>query len=123
MSFSIKDLYTWSDVAKITIYHKAYTQTNGSFAHGEHDLESISRMSRYVPHMSQALKDHIWAQLNLGYTTKQIYHKHKAIWWECLNTGQSMTRDDFIRLQNITYLDWKHKKGSWCSHTNPTISI
>ncbi len=66
-------------MAGITIYHKAHTQTNGSFAHDEHDLESISHMSHYVPRMSQALKDHIWAQLSLGYTTKQIYDKHKAI--------------------------------------------
>jgi hypothetical protein len=73
--------------------------------------------------MSQALKDHIWAQLSLGYTTKQIYEKHKAIWWECVNAGQNMTQDDFIWLQDIAYLDRKHKKGSWHLHTNPTISI
>ncbi len=63
-SFSIKRLYTRPDVVKITIYHKAHTQIDGSFAHGEHDLESISRMSHYAPRMSQALKDHIWAQLS-----------------------------------------------------------
>jgi hypothetical protein len=80
-------------------------------------------MSRYAPRMSQALKDHIWAQLSLGYMTKQIYDKHKVIWWEHVNAGQSMTQDDFIRLQNITYLDRKHKKGSWHLHTNPAISI
>ncbi len=80
-------------------------------------------MSCYVPRMSQALKDHIWAQLNLGYMVKQIYHKHKTIWWEWVNAGQSMTQDDFIRLQNIAYLDWKHKKGNWHLHTNPGISI
>ncbi len=67
--------------------------------------------------MSQTLKDHIWAQLNLGYMTKQIYDKHKTIWWE------SMTQDDFIRLQDIAYLDQKHKKGSWHVHTNLAISI
>ncbi len=66
------------------------------------------------------MKDHIWAQLNLGYTTKQIYEKHKAIWWERVNVGQNMTRDNFIRLQNITYLDQKHQKHL---HTNPAISI
>jgi hypothetical protein len=75
------------------------------FTHGEHDPESISRMSRYAPHMSQALKDHIWAQLSLGYITKQIYDKHKAISWERVDASQSMTRDDFIRLQDIAYLD------------------
>ncbi len=53
-------------------------------------------MFRYVLCMSQALKDHIWAQLSLGYMTKQIYDKHKAIWWERVNAGQNMTRDDFI---------------------------
>jgi hypothetical protein len=57
-------------VAEITIYHKAHTQIDGSFEHGEHDPKSISRMSYYAPRMSQAMKDHIWAQLNLGYTTK-----------------------------------------------------
>jgi hypothetical protein len=55
--------------------------------------------------MSQALKDHIWAQLSLGYTTKQIYDKHKTIWWECVNASQNMTRDDFIWLQDIAYLN------------------
>jgi len=103
-------------VVEIIIYHKACIQTDGSFAHGEHDPESISRMSRYAPRMSQALKDHIWAQLSLGYITKQIYDKR-------VNAGQSMTQDDFIWLQDIAYLDWKHKKRSLCLHTNPAISI
>ncbi len=67
-SFSIKRLYTRPNVADITIYHKAHTQIDGSFAHGEHDPVSISYMSHYAPCMSQTLKDHIWAQLNLGYT-------------------------------------------------------
>ncbi len=99
-------------MAEITIYHKAHTQTDGSFAHGEHDLESIFRMSRCAPRMSQALKDHIWAQLNLAYMTKQIYDKHKTIWWECVNANQNMTLNDFIRLQDITYLDRKHEERS-----------
>jgi len=47
-----------------------------------------------------------------SYTNKQIYAKHKTIWWERVNASQSMTRNDFIRLQNIAYLDRKHKKGS-----------
>jgi hypothetical protein len=80
VSFSIKHLYTRFDVTEITIYHKAHTRTDGSFAHGEHDLESIFHMFRYTPRMSQTLKDHIWVQLSLGYITKQIYDKHKAIW-------------------------------------------
>jgi hypothetical protein len=99
-------------VAEITIYHKAHTRIDGLFTHGEHDPESIYHMSHYAPHMSQALKDHIWAQLSLRYKTKQIYDKHKVIWWERVNEGQSMTRDDFIRLQDIAYVDGKHNKGS-----------
>jgi hypothetical protein len=43
---------------------------------------------------------------------KQIYDKYKAIWWERVNVGQSMTRNDFIQFQDIAYLDQKHKKGS-----------
>ncbi len=77
----------------------------------------------FPPQMSQALKDHIWTQLGLSYSIKQIYYKHKAIWWARINAGKVMTRDDFIRQQNITYLDHKHKKGSWRLHQNPTISL
>jgi hypothetical protein len=92
-------------VVEITIYHKAHTQTDGSFANGVHDPESISYTSHYTPCMPQALKDHIWAQLSLGYIIKQIYDKHKKIWWECVNASQNMTQDDFIQLQDIAYLD------------------
>jgi hypothetical protein len=51
-------------------------------------------------------------QLSLGYMVKQIYDKKKTIWWEHVNAGQSMTQDDFIWLQDIAYLDRKHKTGS-----------
>jgi len=52
---------------------------------------------------------HLDSILGLGYTIKQIYDKHKAIWWAIINEGEVMTRDDFIRQQDITYLDHKHK--------------
>jgi hypothetical protein len=51
----------------------------------------------FAPQMSQAFKDHIWIQLGLGYTIKQIYDKHKVIWWIKINVGEAMRRDDFIR--------------------------
>ncbi len=86
-SFSIKRLYTRLDVAEITFHHKAHTQIDGLFAHGEHDLKSIFRMPHCAPHTSQALEDHIWAQLSLGYVTKQIYDKHKTFWWERVNVN------------------------------------
>jgi hypothetical protein len=59
--------------------------------------------------------------LGLSDTVKQIYDKHKAVWWARINAGKAMTRDDFIRQQDIVYLDCKHKKGSWHLHQNPTI--
>jgi hypothetical protein len=31
--------------------------------------------------------------------------------------------DDFIKQQDIAYLDPKHKIWSWCLYKNPTISI
>jgi hypothetical protein len=34
-----------------------------------------------------------------------------------------MTRDDFIRQQDIAYLDRKHKKGNWRLHQNLAISL
>jgi hypothetical protein len=51
--------------------------------------------------------------LGLSYTIKQIYDKHKAIWWAKINARETMTRDDFIRQQDIAYLDRKHTKKSW----------
>jgi len=61
--------------------------------------------------MSQALKDHIWIQLGLGYIVKQIYHKHKAIWWTRINAKEMMIRDDFIRNKTLfTWITNTHKK-------------
>jgi len=51
----------------------------------------------FVTQMSQALKDHIWTELGLGYTIKQIYDKHQTIWWVKVDARETMTRDDSIR--------------------------
>jgi hypothetical protein len=45
------------------------------------------------------------SQLGLRYIMKQIYEKHKAIWWALINAEEPMTRGDFIMLQDIAYLD------------------
>jgi hypothetical protein len=68
--------------------------------------------------MSQTFKNYIWTQLGLGYTMKQIYNKYKAIWWAWINVKEPMTKDYFLKLQDIVYLDRKHKKGNWCLHWN-----
>jgi hypothetical protein len=67
--------------------------------------------------MSQAFKDYIWTQLGVSYTIKQIYDKHKTIWWAIINAGKTMIRDDFIRQPNIVYLDCKHKNPTIFHHT------
>jgi len=54
---------------------------------------------------------------------KQIYNKYKAIWWAWVNVKEPMTKDYFLRLQDIAYLDRKHKKGNWCLYWNSTNSI
>jgi hypothetical protein len=59
-----------------------------------------------------SIKGPHWAQQSLGYVTKQIYDKHKTIWWERVNLNKNMTQDDFIWLQDIAYVDGKHKRGS-----------
>jgi hypothetical protein len=98
-------------------------QINGEPTHGKHDLDSIVRPSFFAPLMSQAFKHHIWTQLGLSYIVKKKYDKHKAIWWARINVGEAMTRYDFIREQDIAYLDRKHKKRSWHLHQNPAISL
>ncbi len=84
-------------MVEIIFYHQLHTQANGEPMHGKHDLDSITRPFFFAPQMSQALKDHISTQLGLGYTIKQIYDKHKAIWWARINAREVMTKDDFIR--------------------------
>ncbi len=59
----------------------------------------------------------------LGREPKARVATHKAIWWARINSKEVMIRDDFIRQQDIVYLDHKHKKGSWCLHQNLAISF
>jgi quinolinate synthase len=94
--FSIKRLHTQLDVVEITFYHWIHTPGNGDLAHGACDLGSTSQMLAYVPCVSHKLKEFIWTQLGLGYTMKQIYDKHKKIWWEQTNASEWMTQDDFL---------------------------
>jgi hypothetical protein len=54
---------------------------------------------------------------------KQIYDKHKEIWWAHANANERMAWDDFLQLQDIAYLDRKHKRGTWCLHTNLALFI
>ncbi len=110
--FLIKQLYTRPEVVTIIFYHRPHTWTNSEPAHGKHDLDSITQPSFFAPQMSQAFKDHIWTQLDLSNTIKQICDKHKAIWWARINAREAMTRDDFIKKQNIVYLSRKHKKNN-----------
>ncbi len=42
---------------------------------------------------------------------------------ECRWTDERMTSDDFLWLQDISCLNWKHKKGTWRLHKNATLSI
>jgi hypothetical protein len=74
--FLIRRLYTRLEVAEIIFYHRRHTRINGEPAHGKHDLDSIAQPSFFASRMSQAFKDHIWTQLGLSYTVKQIYDKH-----------------------------------------------
>jgi hypothetical protein len=66
----------------------------------------------YVPHEFHKL-EFIWTQLGLRYIVKLINNEHKNIWWASMNAGEWMTQDDFLHLQDITYLNQKHKKGTW----------
>ncbi len=81
------------------------------YAHSACEFGSTSQMSKYAPHVFHKLKEFIWTQLGLRYTMKQIYDKHKEIWWPWVNEGEWMTQNDFLQLQDIAYLDRKHKKA------------
>jgi hypothetical protein len=72
-SFLIKHLYTRPDVAEITIYHKAHTQTDGLFAHGEHDLIHFSYVSLCSTHVTNIEGPHMGP-------IKLRLHDQKNIW-------------------------------------------
>jgi hypothetical protein len=103
--FSIKRLYTRPNVVEITFYYWTHTRANGNPTHNACDPRSTSHMSTYAPHVSHKLKEFIWTQLGLGFIVKQIYDKDKKIWWARVNVGEWMTWDDFLRFQDIAYLD------------------
>jgi hypothetical protein len=90
---------------KSFFYRRIHTRANGDLTHGACDLGFTSRMLAYAPRMSHKSKEFIWTQLGLSYTMKQIYEKHKEIWWARENVGEHMAQDDFLQLQDIIYLD------------------
>jgi hypothetical protein len=51
--------------------------------------------------------------LGLGYTIKQIYDKHKVIWWARINARAKMTRDDLIKQQRHCLLGLQTQKGEF----------
>ncbi len=75
-------------MVEIIFYHLIHTRAHGDPIHGACDPGSTSQMLAYVPHVSHKLKEFIWTQLGLGYTMKQIYDKHKEIWWAQPNAGE-----------------------------------
>jgi hypothetical protein len=50
----------------------------------------IADVSRCSTHISQ-VKGVYMDPIRVGYTMKQIYDKHKEIWWERANGGEWMT--------------------------------
>jgi hypothetical protein len=69
-------------------YHWIHTQANGDLAHSACDPRSTSQMSAYVPCVFHKLQEFIWIQLGSRYIVKQIYDKHKKIWWARANVGE-----------------------------------
>jgi hypothetical protein len=55
----------------------------------------------HVPQVERFYMDPI----KVEYAMKQIYDKHKEIWWAKANVDEWMTWDDFLKLQDIAYLD------------------
>jgi hypothetical protein len=91
VTFPIKQLYIRPKLVELSFYHYAHTQVNDKPTHGQHNPKLMAHMSQYAPRMSQAHKDHIWIQLSFVHIVKQIYDKHKAIWWAWVNVGKAMT--------------------------------
>jgi hypothetical protein len=83
--------FTPLDVVEIIFYHQNHIQANGDLDQSGCDSWSTSWMLTYAPHVFHKLKEYIWTQLVLGYTMKQIYDKHKEIWWAQANAGEWMT--------------------------------
>ncbi len=75
-------------------------------------ITNVNICSMHVPQVKRFYMDSI----RVGYTTKQIYDKHNKIWCAGANADEWMTWDDFLKLQDIAYLDQKHKMCTWCLH-------
>jgi hypothetical protein len=87
--FSIKRFLHNPNVVEIDFYHQIHTQTNETWCMWLGGFTVW--MLAYVPHVFHKSKDFIWTQLRLGYTMKQIYDKHKEIWWARANLSEHVT--------------------------------
>jgi len=106
-TFSIKWLYTWPNVMELCFYH--WTRPNKWWASTWQTKSWIINSHVIVCTLNFTIFKRSHIQSSLRHTTKQIYDKHKTIWWEGVNATKAMMKDDFIQ-QDIVYLDRKHKR-------------
>jgi hypothetical protein len=67
----------------------------------------ITNVSMCVPQVEGFYMDPI----KVGVHHETNLWQAQEIWWTQENVDEQMTWDNFLKLQNIAYLDWKHKKS------------
>jgi hypothetical protein len=108
--FLVKRLLKYPNVVKIQWYNMDHMHEDGTPTHGALDLDLILCTSFQVPHISKCIKEWIEERLERGFITKQIYEKHKKVWFNAWVFGIEALKDDYLNLKSIRYYENKMKK-------------
>jgi hypothetical protein len=109
--FSVKHLEIYPDVAEVAYYHVDHTREDGTPAHGPSDPDSLGRRTAHQPRMTAQIKMWVQRKLTAGFTSLQIFEEHRRNWNERMKLNVPNTRDDFIKLKDIAYLEGCQKRG------------
>jgi len=119
----VKHLEIYPHVAEVAYYHVDHTREDGTPAHGPSDPESLGRRTAHQPRMTAQMKMWVQRKLTAGFTSLQIFEEHRRNWNERMKLNVPNSRDDFIKLKDIAYLEGRHKRGIWRRDSSDFYSV
>jgi hypothetical protein len=97
----MKRLLNYPNVVEIQWYNMDHTCEDGTPTHGTLDLDLILCTSSQFPHISKHIKEWVEKRLDKGFITKQIYEKHRKMWFNVWVFGIEVLKDDYLNLKSI----------------------
>ncbi len=119
----MKRLLNYPNVVEIQWYNMDHTCEDGTPTHGTLDLDLILCTSSQFPHISKHIKEWVEKRLDKGFITKQIYEKHRKMWFNVWVFGIEVLKDDYLNLKSIWYYENKMRKGTQKWHNKDMMNV